>query len=178
MSGQANEPKCCSCLRWFRRPLTAKTQVCTHRCPEEFLVDKMAPDRTSLLRIRLYPVSCHPSNTQRFIVVFHQCLEVNSGALLEIRPWHSHPPYIQLTAHVYSHPANVHSLHLLRCLPYDRSRSSSKESSPHSAIYFFLFPFPLCCRFLKAVQQLLKSFSSSPSHHFYPFFCRSSNNLF
>jgi hypothetical protein len=126
MSGQANGPKCCSRLERFRRPLTAKTQVCTHRCPEGFLVDNVALDRASLLGIRLSPVSCHPSNAQKFIVVFHQCLEVNSGALLEIRPRHSHPPYVQVTAYVYSHPAIVHYIHLPRCLPYNRSRSSTE----------------------------------------------------
>ena len=52
-------------------------------------------------------------------------------------------------------------------LPYDRSTSSSVTSSTHSAIWCFLFQFSISSPFLKVIQQLLTS-SSSSSGHFYP----------
>ena len=100
-----------------RRPVTAKTRVCTHSCPEEFFVNKVSLDRVSLLGIRLLRVSCHRSNARRFIVVFHRCLEVNLGTLLEIRPKHIHSLYDQLVTYVYRRPVTVHYIHSLCCLP-------------------------------------------------------------
>lgn len=138
----------------------------------------MALDRASLLGIRLTPVSCHSSNAQRFIVVFHQCLVVNSGALLKVRPRHFHRLYVQLTAFVYCHPVILNYIHLLQRLPHDSFRALSKETSPQNEIQCFLFQFAVSCRFLKVIQQLLTSFPPSSSHHFYPSFCLFFNNLF
>ena len=56
---------------------------------------------------------------------------------------------------------------------YERSTAPSKASSPHSAIYYFLFKVPVFCPFLKVIQQLLTSLSSSSR-----LFCISFNNGF
>ena len=81
-------------------------------------MDKVALDRASIQGIRLSSVNCHPSNAQRFIAVYQQSLQVNSGALLEIRPQHSHPLYVQLIAYVYRHPVILHYIHLLLVTSY------------------------------------------------------------
>ena len=62
-------------------------------------------------------------------------------------------------------------------LSYDRSKASSKTSSPHSAIQSFLLHMRVSSPFLKVIQQLPTS-SSSSSSHFYPHFYLSFNNLF
>ena len=51
-------------------------------------------------------------------------------------------------------------------LSYDRSTASSKASSPRSASQCFLFQLPVISLFLKVIQQLLTS-SSSSFHHLY-----------
>ena len=54
---------------------------------------------------------------------------------------------------------------------------TSIARSLHIAIYCFLFKFPVFSRFLNVIQSPSTS-SSSPSRHFYPFFCLSFNNEF
>ena len=61
-------------------------------------------------------------------------------------------------------------------LSYDRSVASSKASSPQSAIQCFLFQFTVSSLFLKVIQQLLTS-SSSSFRHFYPSFVGHSNRI-
>ena len=58
---------------------------------------------------------------------------------------------------------------------YDRSKASSKASSPHSAIQNFLLQMGVSSPFLKVIQQLPTS-SSSSSCHFYPPLYLSFNN--
>ena len=58
---------------------------------------------------------------------------------------------------------------------YDRSKSSSKASSPHIAIQSFLLQMRVSSPFLKVIQQF-PTFSSSSSCHFYPPFYLSFNN--
>jgi hypothetical protein len=48
----------------------------------------------------------------------------------------------------------------------DRSIASSKASCPQTAICYCMIPFPVSSRFLKVIQSLLTSYSSS-SRHFY-----------
>ena len=47
-------------------------------------------------------------------------------------------------------------------LPYKCCTPSSKTSSPNSAIWCFLFQFPVSCHFLKAIQYLTMYFSCLP----------------
>ena len=58
-------------------------------------------------------------------------------------------------------------IHSFSSLSYDRSKASSKASSPHSAIQSFLLQMRVSSPFLKVIQQLPAS-SSSSSCHFYP----------
>ena len=63
--------------------------------------------------------------------------------------------------------------YLKLCLSYGSSLATSKAISPQSAVYFF----PVFSLFLKVIQQLLTSPSSSPSH-FYSSVDISFNNVF
>jgi hypothetical protein len=56
-----------------------------------------------------------------------------------------HISYI-LSYHIY------HIIHSFRSLSYDRSKSSSKVSSPHSAIQSFLFQMRVSSPFFKVIQ--------------------------
>ena len=58
-------------------------------------------------------------------------------------------------------------VHSFSSLFYDRSKASSKASSPHSAIQSFLLQMRVSSPFLKVIQQLPTS-SSLSSCHFYP----------
>ena len=58
-------------------------------------------------------------------------------------------------------------IHSFSSLYYDRSKASSKASSPNSAIQSFLFQMRISSPFLKVIQQLPTS-SSLFSCHFYP----------
>ena len=51
------------------------------------------------------------------------------------------------------------NIHSFRSLP-----STATASSPHSAIYCFLFQFTVYSSFLKVIRWLLTSSSSSPRH--------------
>jgi len=74
-------------------------------------------------------------------------------------------------------PDVIHSLiQSFRSLPYDRSTASSEASSLQCAIQCFHFQFPLSFRFLRVIQWLLTSTSSS-SRNFYPFFYLSFNSV-
>jgi hypothetical protein len=53
--------------------------------------------------------------------------------------------------------------HSAACLN-DMSTAHSKATSPYSAIYCFLFQFTVAHRFLKVIEQLLTSSSSSFRH--------------
>ena len=64
----------------------------------------------------------------------------------------------------------------LCCMPYDRSISSSRASSPHCVIQCFLFQFPVSFLLRKVTQQVLTS-SSSSSRHLYPSLYISFNNV-
>jgi hypothetical protein len=55
-------------------------------------------------------------------------------------------------------------------LSYDRSKASSKESSPHSAIQSFLLQMRVSSPFLKVIQQPPTSSSSSSCHLYLPFY--------
>jgi len=55
------------------------------------------------------------------------------------------------------------ALKVIRRLPYERTTASSKTNSPHSAIYCFLFQFPVSPHFHDVIEQLLTSSSSSLS---------------
>ena len=91
--------------------------------------------------------------------------------------WHWHrllPENFVMPLSVSAHQSSIiicHSLVptvcLFHILPYDRSLTSSKASSPHSAIYCFLFQFPVSSLFFKFFQLLLTP-SSSSSRHLYP----------
>ena len=65
--------------------------------------------------------------------------------------------------------------HSFSSLSYDRSKASSKASSPHSAIQSFLFQMRVSSPFLKVIQQLPTS-SPLSSCHFYPPLYLSFNN--
>jgi hypothetical protein len=67
-------------------------------------------------------------------------------------------------------------IHSFIGLSQDRPKASSKASSPHSAIYSFFLQIWISTPFLKVIQELPKS-SSSSSCHFYPSFYLSFNNL-
>jgi hypothetical protein len=67
-------------------------------------------------------------------------------------------------------------IHSFLSLPYDGSTASSKASSPPCAIQYFHFQFPVSFRFLKMIQWLLTS-SSSSSRNFYPSFYLSFNSV-
>jgi hypothetical protein len=58
-------------------------------------------------------------------------------------------------------------VHSFSSLSYDRSKTSSKASSPYSAIQSFLLQMRLSFAFLKFIQWLSTS-SSSSSFYFYP----------
>ena len=60
-------------------------------------------------------------------------------------------------------------IHSFSSLSYDRSKASSKASSPFSVISSFLLQMRESSPFLKVIQSLLTS-SSSSSCHFYPAF--------
>ena len=45
-----------------------------------------------------------------------------------------------------------HIIHSISSLSYDRSKTSSKASSPHSAIQSFLFQMRVSSPFLKVIQ--------------------------
>ena len=62
-------------------------------------------------------------------------------------------------------------------LSYDRSKASCKASSPHSAIQSFLFQMKVSSPFLKVIQQLPTSSSSSFCHFYPPFYLSFSNLL-
>ena len=66
-------------------------------------------------------------------------------------------------------------IHLFSSLSYDRSKASSKASSPHSASQSFLPQMRVPSPFLKVIQQLPTS-SSLSSCHFYPSLYLSFNN--
>jgi hypothetical protein len=66
-------------------------------------------------------------------------------------------------------------IHSFSSLSYDRSKASSKASSPHTAIQSFLLQMRVSSPFLKVIQQLRTS-SSLSSCHFYPLFYLSFNN--
>jgi hypothetical protein len=64
-------------------------------------------------------------------------------------------------------PRSYRLIHSFSSLSYDRSKASSKASSPHSAIQSFLLQMRVSSPFLKIIQKLPTS-SSSSSCHFYP----------
>jgi len=71
---------------------------------------------------------------------------------------------------------NIYSfIHSSSSLSYDRSKASSKASSPHSAIQSFLLQMRVSSPFLKVIQWLPTS-SSLSSCHFYPLLYLSFNN--
>ena len=55
-------------------------------------------------------------------------------------------------------------IHSFRSLPRDKSMNSSKTSSPQTASWRFLLQFSVHSRFLKVIQWLLMSSSSSSRH--------------
>jgi hypothetical protein len=59
--------------------------------------------------------------------------------------------------------------HSFCSLSYDKSIASSKASSPQGAIQCFLFKFPVSSRFLKVIQYLFTSSSSSYCHFYLSF---------
>ena len=68
-------------------------------------------------------------------------------------------------------------LYSLCGLSYDMCIASKKASSPQGAIQCFLFQFPISSLFLKIIQQLFTS-SSSSSRHFYSSLYLPFNNVF
>ena len=62
-------------------------------------------------------------------------------------------------------------------LSYDRSKDSSKTSCPHSAIQSFLVQMRVSSPFLKVIQQLPTSSSSSSCYFHPPFFLSFTNPL-
>ena len=68
----------------------------------------------------------------------------------------------------------VSFIHSFRSLSYNRSKASSKSSSPYTAIQSLLLQMRVCFPFLKVIQQLPTS--SSSSCHFYHLFYLSFNN--
>ena len=62
-------------------------------------------------------------------------------------------------------------------LSYDRSKASSKASSPHSAIQSFVFQMRVSSPFLKVIQQLPTSASLSSCHFYAPLYLSFSNPL-
>ena len=66
-------------------------------------------------------------------------------------------------------------VHSFSSLSYDRSKASSRATSPHSAIQSFLLQMRILSPFLKVIQQFPTS-SSSSSCHFPPPFYLSFNN--
>ena len=65
----------------------------------------------------------------------------------------------------------------LHSLPYDRSKSSCKATSPESVIQCFLFKFPVTSPFINLNQQLITS-SSFSFHHFHLAIYLSFSNVF
>ena len=68
-------------------------------------------------------------------------------------------------------------IHSFSSLSYDRSKTSSKANSPHSAIQSFLFQMRVSSPFLKVIQQLLTSSSLSSCHFYPPLYLSFSNAL-
>ena len=67
--------------------------------------------------------------------------------------------------------------HSFSSLSYDRSKASSKASSPHSAIQSFLFQMRVSSPFLKVIQLLPTSSSLSSCHLCPPLYLSFSNPL-
>jgi len=77
--------------------------------------------------------------------------------------------YVRIIRHVYNHA--------FCSLCGDRSTPSPKANHPYRAIWCFFFQFTVACLFLKMIQQLLTSRSSS-SRHLYPSLFLSFNSVF
>jgi len=77
----------------------------------------------------------------------------------------SDPPSYSADILVTTLPSTL--IHSFSSLSYDKSKASSKAGSPHSAIQSFLFQMKVSSPFLKVIQWLPTS-SSSSSCHFYP----------
>ena len=82
------------------------------------------------------------SGIERLILRYDRCLKYGGDYVTKL--W-----YGSLVKSDYFLFTNSHNLF------YDRSLAYSKVSFPHSAISFFLIQFPVSCRFLKGIQQLL-----------------------
>ena len=67
--------------------------------------------------------------------------------------------------------------HSFSSLSYDRSKASSKANSPHSGIWSFLLQMTVSSPFLKVIQQLPTSSSTSSCHFYPPLYLSFSNPL-
>jgi len=83
-------------------------------------------------------------------------------------------PSKQCSVLIFLAPTTIHSF---RSLSYNRSITSSKASSPQSAICYFLFQFPIFFGFLRVILYLLASYSFS-ALHVYPSFYLLFSNVF
>jgi len=69
------------------------------------------------------------------------------------------------------------SFHSFSSLSYDRSKASSKASSPQSAIQSFLFQMRVSSPFFKVIQYLSTSSSVSSCHFYLPLYLSFNNPL-
>jgi hypothetical protein len=98
-----------------------------------------------------YAVGCRPDDALfTFLPWVLKTWRTHKLALFNAESWITHIVYI---LEKYSF---LHSI-----MSYDRPIASSKESSHRSAIHCFLFQRPVSSRFLKFIQYLLTSSSSS-----------------
>ena len=87
-------------------------------------------------------------------------------------PYSSYPVHLGNSYYTYAEFFSfclccaITSIHSFSSLSYDKSKASSKASSPHSAIQSFLLQMRVSSPFLKVIQQLPTS-SSLSSCHFY-----------
>jgi hypothetical protein len=150
-------------LNWLVR-FAERRNLGSARVPSHFKLSLLLMDRVrlacTLVQVRLVQFVTS-SRSGRF--------SLKQGVPLT----HAIGQWVRLTTGVDALENNVCDLHSFRTLPCVRSTASSKASSPHSEIQCFLFQFPVPSRFLKIIQQLPRS-STSSSSHFYP----ALNNVF
>jgi hypothetical protein len=82
-----------------------------------------------------------------------------------------------MISHIHVWLNSSRQIHSISILSYDRSKASSKASSPHSATQSFLLQMRVSSPFLKVIQWLPTSSSLSSCHFYPPLYLSFSNPL-